>query len=243
MLALCRHAPFRQPRSANRQLTCLLCPPVPRPPRSDPTHFPFILAYMRDRRVPPLPSGLLDLQQLQVEAEFFVIEDLAAAAGAAAAAIEARNQAAQQVEEVRAALILAAQQAVAQAQQEYDRIILALASLRAAVAEEKAVLGKLDELNEQAYCAVTADDSDNEAVFHDPEEQRQLVQQLEAAKSRAKELNAQLQAEKEQEAPAAARLRDALLARLLALGADLPAAKAQLRATNPQLEREARKGP
>jgi len=41
-------------------------------------------------------------------------------------------------------------------------------------------------------------------------------------------------------AVSAARLRTALLARLCALGADLPAAEAQLRASHPDLERQAR---
>ena len=76
-------------------------PPPPSPPptppacphptlcRSDPALFPFILAYLRDGRVPPLPQGLLELRQLRVEAEFFAMAELAEAVAAAQAALEA----------------------------------------------------------------------------------------------------------------------------------------------------------
>ncbi|PRW20478.1 BTB POZ domain-containing KCTD21 [Chlorella sorokiniana] len=158
----------------------------------DPTHFPFILAYLRDSRLPPLPQGLLELQQLRVEAEIFAMAELAEAAGAAAAATVARRQAAQAFEERRAAALRATEAAVAAAQLEYDAIKAALAPLRVAQLAEQAILYQ------------------------------------------------QLSREVEQEGPAASKLRNALLARLCALGADVPAAEAQLRATHPQLQAEAR---
>ena len=200
-------------------------------PFSDPTHFPFILAYLRDGHVPPLPSGLLELQQLRLEAEFFAMTELAAAAEAAVAAIEARSQAAREVEEGRAAALRAAEQAVAQAQQKYDDIAAVLAPLRATQQEAKALS---EQLERQVMAEMHAEEGAAEA---DPEEQRQLLNRLEVAESRARELHAQLQAEQEQEGPAAARLWAALLARLCALGADLPAAEAQLRVTHPHLAR------
>jgi hypothetical protein len=200
----------------------------------DPTHFPFILAYLRDGCLPPLPSGLLELQQLKVEAEFFAMAELAEAAGAAAAAIEARSQAAQEIEEARMAALRAAEEAVVAAQLKYDTIKAALAPLRAAQQQAGQLLYDLER-------RADAELADDDAAEADPEADDQFLRRLEDAEDRARELHLQLEPEMEREAPAAAKLRDALLARLCALGADLPAAEAQLRATHPQLEAEARR--
>ncbi|PRW20592.1 BTB POZ domain-containing adapter for CUL3-mediated degradation 3 [Chlorella sorokiniana] len=132
----------------------------------NPTHFALILDYLRDGRVPPLPSSLLELQQLKVEAEFFAMAELAEAAGAAATAVQAGQEAQQRLAAERAAAVQA---------------------------------------TSEAWYKVYA------------------VEQ-------------ELRFERNGHKMAARRLRDALLARLCALGANLPAAEAQLRATHPELD-------
>ncbi|KAL4458267.1 hypothetical protein ABPG75_013132 [Micractinium tetrahymenae] len=61
----------------------------------DPTHFPTLLAYLRDSRIPPLPHGQLELQELRAEAEYFSMTELAAACKPAEAALLARSTAAE----------------------------------------------------------------------------------------------------------------------------------------------------
>ncbi|KAI7840140.1 hypothetical protein COHA_006179 [Chlorella ohadii] len=201
----------------------------------DPAHFPFVLAYLRDGHIPPLPQGLLELRQLQVEAEFFAMAELAAAAAEAAATIEARRQAQQELEQGRAAALRAAEAAVAQAQQELDAIAEVLAPLRAAQQEAEA-------LQEEMRRRAIADGEDN-APEEDPAEARRFIQQLEDAELHAARLKQQMRPQLAKEESITAQLHAALLARLCALGADLPAAEAQLRATHPQLAQAAARQP
>ena len=93
----------------------------------------------------------------------------------------------------------------------------------------------LEELGRQVHAELQPD-----APEADPEQDRRFMQQLDQAEERANQLRQQMRLQLVKHAVSAARLRTALLARLCALGADLPAAEAQLRASHPDLERQAR---
>ena len=223
---------------AHRISTPLLSPL----PFSDPTHFPFILAYLRDGHVPPLPSGLLELQQLRVEAEFFAMAELAEAAAEAAAGIEAaaekaaaaaaeeQKHAASQrlIEASRARAVHAASEAVGLAEQaELD------ARIEPAYMRYEDAVQHLEEI-EQAW----KEFEQLEPGLEIGADVRAAAQQeLEEAQEELRQTRAdpEVQAAIKAEAAAGKWLRDALLARLCALGADLPAAQAQLKATHPEL--------
>lgn len=215
----CRGARTLQVKSLGSH--CTLPCPTCLPPRSDPAHFPTILAYLRDGRLPALPNSQLELRQLAAEADFFAMTELAAACRAPAKAAEAEARArsllvVQQAEAVRAAC-----EAVEKAQAGVDKAEAVLAPLRALEAEER----RLQELYE---AAVLADEEEAalqlEAVWQDAE------YGVDGYKSRE-----DVKLEREILKDAQARLRAALLARLCALGAELPAAEAQLQATHPHL--------
>lgn len=181
---------------------------------SDPTHFSLILAYLRDSRVPPLPQTALELRQLEAEASYYAMAELADAAASAAAPLEAAAAAARQLERRRAEAVQAADAALERAQAEVAAVE-ALPEMQ----QLREAQRKRDSLRER---------SDEDAELIDEWfEAHQAVEYLEV------DHNMQLPLLKEKDA--ARQLRDALLARLCALGADMPAVQAQLRATHPDL--------
>lgn len=193
--------------AANLHSLCLPC-------RSDPTHFLLILAYLRDSRVPPLPQTALELRQLEAEASYYAMAELADAAASAAAPLEAAAAAARQLERRRAEAVQAADAALERAQAEVAAVE-ALPEMQ----QLREAQRKRDSLRER---------SDEDAELIDEWfEAHQAVEYLEV------DHNMQLPLLKEKDA--ARQLRDALLARLCALGADMPAVQAQLRATHPDL--------
>ncbi len=210
--------------------------------RSDPALFPFILAYLRDGRVPPLPQGLLELRQLRVEAEFFAMAELAEAVAAAQAALEAAAD--------QAAAAAAAEQKHAADQQQLGAVRAeVLAAADAAVKEATAAavdatahpgFQELQEaqahLDEQRGLWEQAEDMEP-GVEIGLEALRMAHDNFFNAEAAVDELHNDpgWQEAVNAEAAAQKRLRDALLARLCALGADLPTAEAMLRVTHPKL--------
>ncbi len=181
---------------------------------SDPTHFSLILAYLRDSRVPPLPQTALELRQLEVEASFYAMAELADAMAAAAAPLEAAAAAAQQVERRRAEAVQAADAALEKAQAE-------VAAVEA--------LPEMQQLRE----AQRKRDSLRARSMEDPELVDEWIDAHHAVEALESEQHMQLPLLREKNA--ARQLRDALVARLCALGVDMPAAQAQLLATHPDL--------
>ncbi len=219
---------------------------TPSPVRSDPAHFPFILAYLRDGHIPPLPQGLLELRQLQVEAEFFAMAELAAAVAEAVAANEsAAEQAAKaaafeqthaaklrRLDASRAAAVDAAERAVHEA---YDAV--AGANLNPLFGRYNDAANQLREAQQLLERVQALPPEGQAGEVWDDEMRAALQQGLAEAQAELEEIRnnpAAIAAAKE-EAAADKQLRTALLARLCALGADLPAAEAQLRATHPDL--------
>lgn len=86
--------------------------PVTPPPCRDPTHFPTILTFLRDGRV-PLPESTLERQQLRAEAAFYSLTELVSAIddAEAARADEVVAERARQEEAAQAAHFLALRRA------------------------------------------------------------------------------------------------------------------------------------
>ena len=163
--------------------------------------------------MPPLPQAALQLRQLQAEASYYATTELAEAAAAAAAALEAaaaqalQHAAAQRLLDTRRAEALQVADAAVQEAQAWH-----------ADAEAQPQVQRLRDAERRMEAAEQGGD--------------EWIDALQAVENMNEEpVHSEIRAERQ----AALQLRDALLARLCALGADLPAAEAQLRATHPEL--------
>lgn len=198
----------------------------------DPTHFPTILAFLRDNQIPPLPEARPERQQLKAEAGCFALTELVGAIEAADAADEQLRQqvaAAERLECVHAASqhYLAAQRA-GRLQAACRAVEEAEAAIRVGPFQEQWRLQEVAaRLDSRLQALIQAREFDGVLEGPTAELARAVNDHQTHWDAHSVEM---LGAEW-----ARVRLRDAHLALLCALGADVGSAKAQLEATHPHL--------